>query len=142
MILCRISIDKHSLLTTFQGRCLQSILFLLALTQGLRSLSTMAISSGDLLTVSTIACYLLGQSVTARPCLSGWNSDSDTAIEGGVFPPLIEVTTEHLIRGYEMSWFTSVDVVQVLILLPQIVAVADKPRLIFRESWRLTELCT
>jgi hypothetical protein len=117
MILRRISIDKRSLLTPFQGRCLQSILFLLALTMGLRSLSTMAISSGNLLTVSTITCYLLGQFATARPCLSGWNSD--TAIDGNLFPPLIEVTTEHLIRGYEMSWFTSVDVVQVLIFLLQ-----------------------
>lgn len=99
----------------------------------------MAFSGGNLLTASIVACHLLGQVATARPCL-GWNSS--TAIDGNSFPPLIEVTTEQLIRGYELSWFTSVDVVQVLILSLQIIALADESRLIFRESWRSMKLCT
>jgi len=106
-------------LSSSRARYLQSVLRLLILGLALLSLSTMAFSGGNLLTTSIVTCYLLSQADTARAGI-GWNSS--TAIDSRAFPPLIEATIEHLIHGYEKSWFTSVDVVQVLILSLQIPA--------------------
>jgi hypothetical protein len=47
---------------------------------------------------------------TAQTC---WNAS--TAIDSKPFPPLIETTTEDLIRGLETNLFTSVDFVSVYI---------------------------
>lgn len=91
----------------------------------------MVTSCADLLAVGTLACNFLGQLVAARPPPSGCNAT--TAIDGNVFPPLIEATIEDLILGYEMSWFTSVDVVQVLLFSLQDSQLADSPRLTFQE---------
>lgn len=91
----------------------------------------MGLSCADLFTVGTVACQLLGQLVAARPSPSGCNAT--TAIDGNAFPPLIEATIEDLILGYEMSWFTSVDVVQVLRLSLQYKKLADSARLTFQE---------
>lgn len=114
-------------------------ILLLTLTSRLCAPNTMAISRVDLWKVSTFACHLLCQLVNARPSPGACNSS--TAIDGNVFPPLIEATMEDLIRGYESSWFTSVDVVQVLFWFLQIGSFANRPRLTFRESWRSMKRC-
>ncbi|EXJ65156.1 hypothetical protein A1O7_01496 [Cladophialophora yegresii CBS 114405] len=48
--------------------------------------------------------------VAARPCYN-----QSTAINGTAFPPLIEATTEDLVRGLESGLFTSVDLVEAYI---------------------------
>ncbi|KAJ9605109.1 hypothetical protein H2200_010499 [Cladophialophora chaetospira] len=45
--------------------------------------------------------------IAAQSCLN-----TSTAINGTAFPPLIEATTEDLVRGLESGLFTSVDLVQ------------------------------
>src|ERR1700744_305167 len=52
----------------------------------------------------------LGVLVPAHLC---WNQS--TAIKGTAFPPLIDATTEDLVRGLESGLFTSVDLVQAYI---------------------------
>ena len=52
----------------------------------------------------------LNKLVSAQLCYN-----QSTAINGTSFPPLIEATTEDLVRGLESGLFTSVDLVQVYI---------------------------
>ncbi len=57
-----------------------------------------------------IVSLSLNTLIAAQSCYN-----TRTAINGTAFPPLIEATTEDLIRGLESGLFTSVDLVQVYI---------------------------
>lgn len=57
-----------------------------------------------------VGLLFLSTSIAAQSC-----SNQSTAINGTAFPPLIEATTEDLVRGLESGLFTSVDLVQVYI---------------------------
>lgn len=57
-----------------------------------------------------LVAWFMVNVTAAQPC---WNQS--TAIKGTAFPPLIEATTEDLIRGLESGLFTSQDLVKTYI---------------------------